>query len=252
MAPERSGVAVPPSTLYTPQFYADRHAQTAHAARTVLGLVLEEFPAVTSAVDVGCGVGTWLRVLCERGIDDVRGVDGPWVDQRYLEIPVGTFVSRDLARAGFDAPDRRFDLSICMEVAEHFDPARAGELVQYLVSQSDIVLFSAAIPGQGGIGHVNEQWPQYWVSRFAEHGFRLRDTLRPAIWLDESIPWWYRQNALLFVGPGVTAPASTRADMAGAPAVHPVLLAIATDVYVGKAFKLLLTSLGRAIRRRLQ
>lgn len=235
---------------YSQQFYSNRHEQTVYAASTLLGLVLEQFPGVRSAIDLGCGVGTWLQVLHEHGVDDVRGVDGPWVDQRLLEIPADRFVSRDFANQGFDAADRRFDLAICLEFAEHIEASSAAALVQYLVSRSDLVLFSAAIPGQGGIGHVNEQWPPYWTARFAEHGYRVRDTLRPAVWTDERIPWWYRQNVMLFVGPQVTMPPG-RLDMAGVPAVHPILLSLVSDMYVGKAVRQLWTSVGRAVRRRL-
>jgi hypothetical protein len=60
------------------------------------------------------------------------------------------------------------------------------------------VLFSAAIPGQGGRHHVNEQFPSYWITRFAMHGFRCFDALRPVLWHRAEVAVWYRQNLLVF------------------------------------------------------
>jgi len=93
---------------------------------------------------------------------------------------------------------RRFDLAICLEVAEHLSPAAADPLVDSLTSHADVVLFSAAIPFQGGHHHVNEQFPDYWAERFARRGFCVIDCLRPRIWNDAEILWWLRQNVLVF------------------------------------------------------
>jgi len=71
-----------------------------------------------------------------------------------------------------------------------------------LVAMAPAVLFSAAIPGQGGVGHRNEQWPSWWAGHFATHGYLAYDVVRPAIWTDEAIPAWYRQNIVLYLDPG--------------------------------------------------
>ena len=93
---------------------------------------------------------------------------------------------------------RRFDLAICLEVAEHIDEKRASDFLSTLTSFSDHVLFSAAIPYQGGTGHVNEQWPGYWARLFADKGYGCQDFIRKKIWNDSGIHYWYRQNILLF------------------------------------------------------
>lgn len=186
-----------PVTKYGGGFYDNRHQITVHAARRILGIVSGVVPRVRSAVDVGCGVGTWLSVLGEMGSTDVLGLDGPWVDRRQLEIPEESFLEHDL-NDEIDL-DRRFDLALALEVAEHLHARRARALVASLTRLSDFVLFSAAIPGQGGVGHVNEQWPPYWISLFHAQGFVGVDIVRKRIWNDESIPFWYRQNILLFV-----------------------------------------------------
>lgn len=94
---------------------------------------------------------------------------------------------------------RSFDLALCLEVAEHL-PAEAGAvLVETLTRHAPAVLFSAAIPGQGGTDHVNEAWPEVWQWHFAKAGFDCHDIIRPAIWADARIEPWYRQNLPLFV-----------------------------------------------------
>ena len=181
---------------YPHDFYADRHRQTLHAARTVLSIVLELLPPVHSAIDLGCGVGTWLAVLREYGATDVHGVDGPWVDPALLQIARQDFQVADFEQAIVHR--RRYDLAISLEVAEHIPESGAVRFVDALVGASDFVLFSAAIPFQGGVGHVNEQWPDYWASMFADRGHVTLDVVRSKIWNDRKIPFWYRQNILLF------------------------------------------------------
>ncbi|MBW6469084.1 MAG: class I SAM-dependent methyltransferase [Coriobacteriia bacterium] len=153
-----------------------------------------------SVVDVGCGIGTFLHVCKDLGVSQVLGVDGEWVDRDLLfgHISPHEFRSVDLAT---DMPLElpRHDLAICLEVAEHLDGSCAASLVQSLVAASDCVLFSAAIPGQGGQHHVNEQWPEYWAALFAAHEYVMADVVRPLVWDEPRISYWYRQNCFLAV-----------------------------------------------------
>ncbi|ANQ84485.1 hypothetical protein dqs_1437 [Azoarcus olearius] len=211
---------------YSQAFYADRHAKTVHSAHTILSIVLQRIPQVSSAVDLGCGVGTWLSVLQEKGVKDVQGLDGNWVDQNLLAIPRASFKQVDLANGDIRLP-RRYDLAISLEVAEHLPETRARDFVASLTALSDFVLFSAAVPFQGGINHVNEQWQHYWAALFAERGYAVHDIVRARIWDDSLIPFWYRQNILLYsrhhhlpgaaeAGPAVALPAPMPLDV-----VHP-------------------------------
>ncbi len=182
---------------YKQGFYEERHRKTVYSAETILDIVQEAIPLVASAVDVGCGVGTWLSVLQARGAEVVQGFDGPWVERSLLEIPEDAFQSADLEkpiRAG-----QRYDLCISLEVAEHVSPENAGQFVDSLTGLSDFILFSAAIPRQGGTHHVNEQWPEYWSELFAQRDYVLRDIIRRRVWDNTEIPFWYRQNMMLFV-----------------------------------------------------
>jgi len=163
----------------------------------ILSIVLSALPKVRSAADVGCRVGTWLSVMMEKGAKDVMGLDGEWVETSMLVIPTEAFVKTDLNKP-IRLP-RRFDLAISLEVAEHLPAERAKGFVHDVTRLADFVLFSAAIPFQGGRNHINEQWQDYWVSLFAAEGYSAHDLIRSKIWNDSKMPFWYRQNTLLFV-----------------------------------------------------
>jgi predicted transcriptional regulator YdeE len=172
-------------------FYKDRHRRTLYSANKVLEIVIDTLPEIHSAVVFGCGVGTWLSVLKSHGVSELQGLDGPWVKSELLEIPQNSF-----RQINFEEPielDKRYDLAITLEVAEHLTDAVADKFVSSLVRASDFILFSAAIPHQGGDGHVNEQWPDYWSNLFAQKGYVALDFIRSKIWDDRKVPIWYRQ-----------------------------------------------------------
>jgi len=182
---------------YKHNFYKDRHQSTLDAANTVLSLVADALPQVNSAVDFGCGVGTWLSVLKEKGVENILGLEGPWVEDKLLKIPQDC-----LKQVNFEEGiklDSKYDLAISLEVAEHLKSETAKSFVESITNASDFVLFSAAIPFQGGTNHVNEQWPEYWIELFKDRGYVLVDFVRMKIWDDDTIPVWYRQNTLFFV-----------------------------------------------------
>jgi len=180
---------------YTARFYDELGATAEPSARRVWPRVLALAP-IRSAVDVGCGDGGWLAALTALGVEDVLGIEGGWIADAQLRIPLQRVRRADLGRAV--TVERRFDLACSLEVAEHLDPERAPGFVADLAALAPLVLFSAAVPGQGGPHHVNEQWPGYWADLFARHGLRPVDCLRTALWQDEQVTWWYRQNLLLF------------------------------------------------------
>jgi cyclopropane fatty-acyl-phospholipid synthase-like methyltransferase len=198
--PARFGIVLarhPMATTYQSEFYATRHRRTVAASNRVLDALLPCLPPVRSCLDVGCGVGTWLSTLRERGVEDVLGLDGPWVETSLLEIPADRFRVTPLDRPW--SAGRRFDLAMSLEVAEHLPAESADTFVRCLTESADFILFSAAIPGQGGTNHVNEQPASYWVRKFAAAGYAMKDIIRRQIWDAETVPAWYRQNCLVFV-----------------------------------------------------
>ena len=150
----------------------------------------------------------------ENGIADFCGVDNNSVDNADLQVPKRTIVKHDLTQS-FDL-DRKFDLATCLEVAEHLPQGCARQLVSNLTSLAPIVLFSAAIPHQGGTNHINEQWPEYWAELFAEHNFRPVDCLRESLWDDDNVAYWYAQNLILYVHESVLTQSPQLAKLAAA------------------------------------
>jgi SAM-dependent methyltransferase len=182
-------------TFYNSDFYSRHQDQSLQSARIVAPLVMR-FAEIRSAIDIGCGVGGWLKAFQENGVAKIRGVDGNYVDRSSLYIASDCFTAADLSRRL--NIDDRFDLAICLEVAEHLHPHSASTLVDTLTAIAPLILLSAAVPGQGGIGHVNEQWPGYWRHKFEDNGFQMVDAIRPAIREDRRVEWWYRQNIVMF------------------------------------------------------
>src|SRR5437588_3992300 len=183
-------------TSYTADYYNTARAGSRRSAEIVVPLLLELIRP-RSVIDVGCGIGTWLGVFRDHGIDDILGVDGDYVKRTMLQIPSDRFLPHDLRRPLH--LDRKFDLAVCVEVAEHLPPECADTLVSSLVRFASVILFSAAIPHQGGADHVNEQWPEYWVEFFRRHDFVVTDPIRRKVWDNPETEWWYAQNLLTFV-----------------------------------------------------
>ena len=107
------------------------------------------------------------------------------------------FLGMDLARE-FPQPIEA-DLAVCLEFAEHMPNNKAHDIVDFLARSANVVLFSAAIPGQMGSGHINCKPPRYWKGLFSERGYTQFDTVRPKILCDQRVHYWYRQNIYLYV-----------------------------------------------------
>lgn len=183
------------NAVYNANFFDDVARGTRESAQTVVPMV-HKLLEPASVLDVGCATGTWLDEWGKAGVADTLGIDGDYVDRTALQIPADRFTPVDLQRPF--SLGRTFDLVQTLEVAEHLDEVCADTFVESLTRHGDTILFSAAIPGQGGDHHVNEQWPSYWAEKFAKAGYTLYDIIRPQIWGDSRIVWWYRQNLLIF------------------------------------------------------
>lgn len=203
---------------YNPAFYSSISGSSTPSADAVIPLLLESLD-VASVLDVGCGTGSWLAAFAAHGVTDLLGLERDEVPEHALQVPSANIVRTNLAE-GFDL-GRRFDLAICLEVAEHLPEQSSDSLVASLCAHSDVVLFSAAIPGQGGMGHINEQWQSYWASRFRERGYDAYDLVRPKVWNRPEVAYWYAQNALVYANEAGGS-RLTRADIA-LDVVHPQL-----------------------------
>jgi SAM-dependent methyltransferase len=178
----------------------------------VTGKILDIYPA-KSVVDIGCNVGFWLKEFADRGVERIFGVDGAYVEQWGLLIDRSQFLARDLNKRIGEVG--RYDLALCLEVAEHLDVSRADSLVAEICGFADVVVFSAAIPFQSGEDHINEQWQSYWVKKFATNEFDPYDVLRREIWAAPDVFTWYKQNTLFYVRRGSAAAEQFRRRYSG-------------------------------------
>ena len=162
------------------------------AAQTVLPYLFS-LTRPRKVLDVGCGIGTWASTAKSLGCQ-VTGMDGAHVPVKQRLLSAAEFIETDLSRfAGMAG----FDLAICLEVVEHLPASSADQIVAGLCASADVILFSAAIPLQGGENHINEQWPAYWQEKFAARKFIMLDVFRERFWNEARVNPWYRQNMFL-------------------------------------------------------
>jgi hypothetical protein len=185
------------NTPYTSSFFQRNKTAAFSSAQLIVPFLLEVINPLSSVVDVGCGEGTWLSEFYGHGIEDILGLDGDYVGSESLRIPKQFFEPRDLHHN--HKVHRMFDLAMSLEVAEHIPEEFATNFVHFLCMLSPVVFFSAAIPGQVGINHVNEQWQSYWAEKFAAEDYVPVDCIRPLVWEEPAVAVWYAQNSFLYV-----------------------------------------------------
>jgi 2-polyprenyl-3-methyl-5-hydroxy-6-metoxy-1,4-benzoquinol methylase len=147
-----------------------------------------------TALDVGCGTGKALDYFLAKGVD-CFGVEGSTMAVGHAVHPerITVWNLNKPYQAG-----RLFDLVWCFEVAEHIHPSYVSSFLDTLCSHAPHILLSAAHPGQGGVGHFNEQPPSYWIRKLAERGFDYDDALTKRITMN----WqWYPENVMFFRKP---------------------------------------------------
>lgn len=179
---------------YTSVYYVEISEGAIRSAKIVFSELEMTGLNPDSVIDIGCGVGEW-----NNGHSNYTGVDYR-VPAKDLLIPASRYIDCDLNREAVSTP-RQYDLCLCLEVAEHIRPHRAPELINMLCRLSNRVLFSAAIPFQGGQGHVNEQWQSWWAGLFRDNGFGPSHK-QPNIRNNPDVELWYRQNMVLYVRGG--------------------------------------------------
>jgi SAM-dependent methyltransferase len=198
---------------YDEEFYRYISQGAVDSARQLLPVLRDVLPdPVESVLDVGCGAGAWLSVWKSSGTK-VVGLDGDYLNPEQLMIEPQEFVAVDLS-AGFDL-QRRFGLAQSLEVAEHLPEMAAARFVQCLCAHADLVLFSAAPPGQGGENHINEQPYEYWRRLFQGQGYDMYDPVRSALQGKNEVKPWYRYNTFLYIN-------TRRADLVAALSSHKV------------------------------
>jgi hypothetical protein len=151
-----------------------------------------------SVIDFGCGTGDWLCRFKEYGALRILGLDGNWVDRTLLSIDINEF-----AIANLNEPYRskeKFDIAVCLEVMGHIPKECEDTLIDSLTDAAPVILFSAPIPHQTGIGKtVNCEWPSYWANKFMRRGYLFIDCIRHKVWNDPRVASWFSQNIFLVI-----------------------------------------------------
>lgn len=184
---------IPPQ--YDADFYGDAYA-VSHASAELYLKVLQGIYDAKSVVDVGAGVGAWSHAAVNLG-KAVVSIDGEWVEKLDKPCRSLNYVYQDLNyQVQLDCAS---DLAICVEVAEHLMPERSESFVADLCNLARVVIFGAALPRQGGSGHINCRPHSFWIDQFDRRGFSVLDVFRPVFWYDGRVGPWYAQNTYLFV-----------------------------------------------------
>jgi len=184
--------------IYDRRFFRNTIEFEAGSAQAAAGILYRHFQP-KSVIDIGCGCGIYLRQLQALGVE-IAGYDGS--PAALEESLVGDKIKiADLSQPFF--PDKKYDLCLCFEVAEHLPAESADVLVDSLVRCSDIIAFTAAIPGQGpkSIGHINEQPHEYWIKKFQARKFAWQTALSEELKEElesAGVVWWIVQNLMIF------------------------------------------------------
>lgn len=178
---------------YDSDFFNSSSIETYQSAQSYLQLT-ELFYKYSTVADVGAGMGSWSRAAVEMG-KNVISIDGEWVEKinpnqslKYIFLDL----NHELKIS------RKFDLSICVEVAEHLAPERSESFIFELCQLSDVIIFGAALPRQGGVGHINCRPHSFWIDLFSINGFEVLDAFRPSFWYNGRVAPYYTQNTFLF------------------------------------------------------
>lgn len=215
---------------YDSEFYNNINEGSLKAARIIVPLIIDLF-SPKSVVDFGCGTGSWLSVFKNNNIPNIIGLDFGSLTHDQFETPKNSFMKVDLSE--YIDLNQRYDIALCLEVAEHLPENKSRNLIGNLIRHSDIIIFSAAIPGQHGRNHLNCQYPSYWKNIFSQHMYLCFDPFRKLIWNDSSIPFWYRQNILVYVSRKVIGEYSILDNYicSDNDLVHPAMLKHVIDNY---------------------
>lgn len=180
-------------SLYDRNFYDVIHDGSVRSAEKIAPKVFDMFNP-NKIIDFGCGTGAWLNAFKALGAEGVLGLDSS--NDGHELLNENEFQLIDLSAPYI--PLYKYDLAISLEVAEYIDESGADNFVKNIARSADNILWSAAVPGQRGLNHINEQWPSYWIPKFKELGFNCNGSFRYQFWFDDEIETWYRQNILLF------------------------------------------------------
>jgi len=183
------------STFYDHHFYDKLEKEVLKSSKVLAPIIVNKYNP-KSILDIGCGNGIWLKTFEDYGINDYLGTDGDYVNEDIFRADYSKFIAKNLeSEVNFN---KKFDLAISLEVGEHISKHSSETYIKSICKHSDLIIFSAAIPGQKGTNHINENPQSFWAELFKKQGFHPYDEIRPIIWYDSRILYWYRQNIIVY------------------------------------------------------
>lgn len=186
--------------IYDKRFFKNCIEFEAESASVFVDIILKYY-SPKSIVDIGCGAGIYLKEFQDKGINNLLGIDGSPAAQDEFLINKDKLAIFDLSQK-YEFK-QKYDLAICLEVAEHLEKKDADNLIETIINASDDVLFTAATPGQGprSIGHINEQPHSYWIDKFKKSGYKYlkqkTEKIRKEM-EEKKVVWWIVNNLMLF------------------------------------------------------
>jgi SAM-dependent methyltransferase len=181
---------------YTPEYFKSSTFDTDYQ---IIALAIVEIYQPKTVVDFGCGPGYLSRELAKLGVQ-VTAIDGfSQPDLSGVSVEFETLNLNDPTLIANFFTGKYFDLAVSLEVAEHLEPEVSTTLVNWLTKVAPVVVFSAAVPGQQGDGHINLRPRDYWHSLFTQHNFTVADRIRERLRRHPSVAHWYRYNVLDYV-----------------------------------------------------
>lgn len=189
------------TNIYNNKFFKNTIKYEADSAAEFVKVVLKYY-SPKSIVDIGCGVGIYLKEFNKKGIENLLGIDGSPAARDEFLLSSDKLIIFDLAKKY--KFEKKYDLALCLEVAEHLRAEDADVLVETIIDSANDIIFSAAVPGQGprSIGHINEQPPEYWIKKFEDkkYNYLEEQTKEMRRELKENgVVWWIVNNLMVFV-----------------------------------------------------
>lgn len=173
------------SGIWTPEEAQANHVFCPELAEAMLKILPKDVPVL----DIGCGNGAYVDFLNERTRQGANGLEGtPSAHDKILCADL----SKPFEYKWYSA----FSI-ISLEVGEHIPREHEQTFLDNLVKYADRkVILSWAIPGQGGLGHVNERSFEYIVRQMVKRGFALNadETVQLRQAVATSSAWWFKNS----------------------------------------------------------
>ena len=163
--------------------YYKRHYDQYRGWENAVGKYVVDITLVSSIIDIGCGVGSYLEGAFHAGCKDIQGLEISFESAKpHIVEDILPYISYGDATQNLGI-NRKFDCALSFEVAEHIEPSGTERFIDNLTSLSnDYIIMTAAPPGQAGTGHINLKPKEFWVDSLEAKGFKFQDQLVQIFW----------------------------------------------------------------------